>query len=49
MMLNSIIDLENELKRLKKRIKSKELEAQIEEDEVDRLKYVQEEIQAILP
>ncbi len=47
-MLNSIIDLENELKRLKKRVKSEALERQIVEDDVDRLKYVQEELQAIL-
>ncbi len=49
MMLNTIIDLENEIKKLKKRIKSEEMRAEIGEDDVDRLKYVQEELQAILP
>jgi len=48
LMLNSIIDLENELKRLKKRLKSEGLEREFEEDELDRLKYVQEELVAIL-
>jgi metallo-beta-lactamase family protein len=49
LMLNKVIDLENELKKLKKRIKSKEMEKKIGDEEVDRLKYVQEELQAILP
>ena len=48
-MLNTVIDLENELKKLKKRIKSKEMETIIGAVEVDRLKYVQEELQEILP
>ncbi|GAG31593.1 unnamed protein product, partial [marine sediment metagenome] len=48
MMLNTIIDLENELKMLKKRIKSEEIEEEIVEDDVGRLKYIQEELQAIL-
>jgi metallo-beta-lactamase family protein len=48
MMLNSIIDLENELKLLKKKVKSKEADAKIDEDDVDQLKYVQKEIQQIL-
>jgi len=47
-MLNRIIDLENELKKLKKRMKTEDMERQLTEDEVDRLKYVQEELQAIL-
>jgi len=49
LMLNTVIDLENELKKLKKRIKSKEMETIIGAVEVDRLKYVQEELQEILP
>jgi metallo-beta-lactamase family protein len=49
MMLNSIIDLENELRSLKRRIKSREVGYPIDESEIDRLKYVQEELRAILP
>jgi len=48
MLSNTIIDLENELKALKKRIKSKETGEKIEDDDVDRLKYIQEELQEIL-
>ncbi len=48
LMLNSVIDLENELKKLKKRIKSEEIKKQIGDEDLDRLKYVQEELQAIL-
>jgi len=48
MMLNRIIDLENELKKLKKGIKSEGLKREFEEDELERLKYVQEEIMEIL-
>lgn len=49
MILNCVIDLENELKRLRKSVKSKEMEKRIGEDEVDRLKYVHEELRTILP
>ncbi len=48
MVLNNIVDLENELKMLKKRVKSREMGDGIDEDEIDRLKYLQEELQAIL-
>ncbi len=48
MMLNNIIDLEKELNRLKKRIQEKEVKETINEDEVEKLKYVQEEVQYIL-
>jgi metallo-beta-lactamase family protein len=48
MVLNNIVDLENELKMLKKRVKSREMGDRIDEDEIDRLKYLQEELQAIL-
>ncbi|MFC1868567.1 MBL fold metallo-hydrolase RNA specificity domain-containing protein [Thermodesulfobacteriota bacterium] len=44
--LNSIIDLEKELDTLKRRLKKREEE--ISEDDLDRLKYVQEELQTIL-
>ncbi|MFH0845484.1 MAG: MBL fold metallo-hydrolase RNA specificity domain-containing protein [Pseudomonadota bacterium] len=45
--LNAVIDLEKELDRLKKRIKRRK-EQEITEDEVDRLKYIQEELEEIL-
>ncbi|MBW2116810.1 MAG: MBL fold metallo-hydrolase [Deltaproteobacteria bacterium] len=45
---NTIIDLESELKALKKRIKSKEAGEKIEDDDVDQLKYIQEELKEIL-
>ena len=48
LILNNIIDLENELKELRKRIKAKESEEKIGEDDVDRLKYIREELQTIL-
>ena len=48
LMLNTIIDLENELNLLRKKVKSKEADAKIGEDDVDQLKYVKEEIQQIL-
>jgi len=48
MLLNTIIDLENELKMLRKRVKSGEVEEKIGDEEVDRLKYVREEVRAIL-
>ena len=47
-VLNTVIDLEKELKALKKRIKAKETQGRIEEEDLDRLKFVQEELQAIL-
>ena len=48
MLFNTIIDLENELKALKKRIKSEETDAKIGDDDLDRLKYIQQELQEIL-
>ncbi len=48
MMQNAIIDLENELKQLKKKVKSLGTEQKIDEDDVQRLKYIQEDIQSIL-
>jgi metallo-beta-lactamase family protein len=42
-LLNTILKLEGELKELKGRVESRQLE--IEEDDVDRMKYIQEELQ----
>ena len=47
-MSNAIIDLENELKALKGKLKSKGMVEKIGEDDVDRLEYIQEELQEIL-
>jgi metallo-beta-lactamase family protein len=47
-LLNTILDLENELKELRKRIKSKDLKEELGEEEVDRLKYIHEELQALM-
>ena len=47
-LLNAIQDVENELKALRKRIKSKDLEEDMGEEEVDRLKYIQKELQALM-
>lgn len=48
-MLRKVIDLEKEIKRLKKRLKKKEEEVSISEDDVNRLEYIQEDLQKILP
>jgi hypothetical protein len=45
LMLNTILDLEGNLKLLRKQIKSK---GNLEEDDLDRLKYVQEELRGVL-
>lgn len=47
-VLDTVTDLEKELKALKKRIKSTEWEDKIGEEDLDRLRYIQEELQAIL-
>jgi metallo-beta-lactamase family protein len=47
-LLNTIQDVENELKELRKRIKSKDRKEELGEAEVDRLKYIQEELQALM-
>ncbi len=44
-LLNLVIDLENELKKLKKRLKANR--ERIREDYMDRLKYIKEELQDI--
>jgi len=46
MMHNTIIDLEKELERFKRRVKEKE--ETINEDDIDQLKYIQEEIRVIM-
>jgi metallo-beta-lactamase family protein len=45
LMMNTILNLENELKLLRNRANSHE---KIEEEDVDRLRYIQEEIKGIL-
>jgi len=47
MMLNSIIDLENELKSLRKKVQSAEADTDVGEEEVDRLKYIQDELKSV--
>jgi metallo-beta-lactamase family protein len=49
MMLNTIIDLENELNMLRKQIKTGKITEKIGEDEIDRLKYIQEELRTVFP
>jgi len=46
-MINTIIDLENALKALRKRVKSGEMDKMIGEDEIDRLKYIQDELNSV--
>jgi hypothetical protein len=48
-MLNTVIDLEKKLKKLKKRLKKEEKKVKISDDDVNRLEYIQEELQEILP
>ncbi|MFC1824481.1 MBL fold metallo-hydrolase RNA specificity domain-containing protein, partial [Thermodesulfobacteriota bacterium] len=48
-MLKTITDLERELAGLKERLEKKDSEKAIGEDDVDRLNYIKEEIQAISP
>ena len=47
LMLNTIIDLENELKALRKKIQSRAWDRDIGEEEVDRLKYIQGELKSV--
>jgi len=46
-MLNTIIDLENELKALRKKVKSTEVDKDMGEEEIDRLKYIQHELKSV--
>ena len=48
LVLNKVLDLENELDLLKRRIKSSALDNEIGEEDLNRLKYLQEEIRSIL-
>jgi len=47
-LLNGIIDLEKELKALRKRVKTAARQGKIEGDELDRLKFLQEELQGLM-
>ena len=44
-MFNTIVDLENQIKNLKKEVRSRK---KVGEDDVDRLKYIEEEIKGFL-
>jgi metallo-beta-lactamase family protein len=48
MILNNIVDLENALKELRKRAETKGMEEGINEEALDRMKYIQEELQEVL-
>lgn len=48
-MLNTIIDLEKNLNSLKKIVKTKQTEGTLGEDDIERLEYIQEELQEMLP
>jgi metallo-beta-lactamase family protein len=47
-LLNGIIDLEKELKALRKRVKAAASKGKLEGDELDQLKYLQEELQGLM-
>jgi metallo-beta-lactamase family protein len=47
-MLNTVVDLENEIEALIQRIKTAEKDGEITENDIDRLLYVQEELKAVL-
>jgi metallo-beta-lactamase family protein len=48
LILNGVIDLEKQLKALKKRIKTAAAQNKLSGDEIDQLKYLQEELQSVL-
>ena len=48
MMLNNLIDLENELKRLRKKISGELSPDKLGEEDADRLAYLKEELQNML-
>jgi len=48
LILNGVIDLEKELKALKKRIKAAASSGKIGPEDLDQLKYIQEELQSIV-
>ena len=47
-MLNTIVDLEKQLELLRRELKSKEAKDRIGEDDIDRLKYIQEELKVMV-
>jgi metallo-beta-lactamase family protein len=48
MMLNAIVDLEKQLDLIKREVHTEGTQESLGEDDVDRLKYIQEELQVIL-
>jgi len=48
-MQNKVIELEHEIERLKRRLKKKDEKKEVTQEDVDRLKYIQEELQEVLP
>lgn len=47
-LLNSMIDLENEIKALRKKVKSGEADPESSGEQLDQLKYIQEELKSVL-
>ena len=47
-LLNNIIDLENELKALRKRVKAETLDKEKGEEQIDQLQYIQEELKSLM-
>ena len=47
-LLNNIIDLENELKALRKKVKAGTPDKEMGEEQVDQLQYIQEELKSVL-
>jgi metallo-beta-lactamase family protein len=47
LMLNSLVDLENELKGLKKAVKERASKGDIPEEDLDRIQYLREEIRGL--
>ena len=48
-MQNKVIELEHEIERLKRRLKKKDEKKEVTQEDVDRLKYIQEGLQEVLP
>ncbi len=46
---NKVVDLEQEIEKLKKRLNRKDKKAEITTEDLDRLKHIQDEIKGILP
>ncbi len=47
-LLNNIIDLENELKALRKKVKTGTPDKEMGEEQIDQLQYIQEELKSVL-